>query len=245
MRHVTTAILIALATASHLSAQLPAPEPPKRFTIAPIAGWAFGSTVQGDITIGHDGFFDGGPFEYNVPPGAMVGLSADYLVLGRLSASAAILYGSRGRTSSSAEINGEPRLYDIDGSKLLMARLGARFELIEPVHELQMYHPRAWVYGGLAMVHENPPEDLINPALSKAAFHPGLHLGVDAEVPTKIRNVSLRFGLDDTFLFWRDLAIERAFSREIDVDYGRDAVPVVLADNANLIMAKIGLAYRF
>jgi hypothetical protein len=245
MRQFATAILIALGTSSHLSAQFPAPEREPRFTIAPVVGWGFGSTVDGDITIGHDGFFDGGPFEFNIAPGSMWGLTADYLVLGRLSASAGILYGARGGTTTSASINGEPRLFDIDGSSLLMGRIGARFELIEPVHELQIYRPRAWVYGGLALVREDPPEDFVNPALSKVAFHPGVHFGVDAEVPTKLRNVSVRFGLDDTFLFWRDLAIERAFDREIDTDFGSDAVPIVLAENAHLIMAKIGLSYRF
>src|SRR5688572_19238177 len=116
MRHIAAAILMALGTSSHLSAQLPAPERPLRFTVAPMVGWGFGTTVKGDLTIGHDGFFDGGPFEFNIAPGSMVGISVDYLVLSRLSASAAVLYGSRSSTETSARINGEPRLFDIDGS---------------------------------------------------------------------------------------------------------------------------------
>jgi opacity protein-like surface antigen len=240
-RHAALVLIATLAIPCAASAQLMTP-PPTRWSVTPLVGWAFSSKVKGDVVIGAAGKIQTGTFDYDVGGGPITGVAAEYMVIGRLAARASIRYNSRGTTESTTALNGDLIPGSVPGSSLWIAVLGGRFELVEPESSLQITHPRAFVHAGLALVHESPSSSL---PLASSQNHPGVNFGVDAELPTAVHRVSVRFGFEDTYMFWRNAGIQENFDREFTSEFASPAVTAVNANNAHAFALTAGVAFHF
>lgn len=240
-RQLAFAFIAALVVPGAAHAQMLEPERPLRLTVSPFLGYAFSTTVKGNVAIGANGQVQTGRFENKVGGGRVTGVAADYLLIGRLGVMGGLAYTSRSVTLSTTSLNGDLIPGSTPGGSIITLKAGGRFQLIEPESSLQTYHPRAYVYGGAAMLRESFSDNIGG----GSTIHPGLNIGVDAELTTPSRRVTLRFGAEDTYVFWRDRGVSQAFGAEFTSEFGTEAFAFATAHNAHVFGINAAIALHF
>jgi hypothetical protein len=240
-RHIAFAFVAMLVVPCAARAQLLEPERPLRLTVSPLIGYAFSTKVSGFVLIGVNGQVQSGAFETHTGAGPVTGVAADYLLRGRLGVMGSLTYTSRGNYASTTALNGDLIPGSTPGGSMITLKGGGRFELVEPESDLQIYHPRAYVHAGGALMRESFPSSIGG----GSTIHPGLNAGVEAEITTPSRRVSLRFGFEGTYVFWRDNGVSRSFGTEFTSEFGSPAIAAATADNAHVFEISAALALHF
>ncbi len=240
-RLVAFAFIATLAVPVAARAQIIDPVRPLRLTVSPIIGYAMTTTVKGVVSISTPDGTQFANFENKVGGGPTSGIAADYLLVGRLGVQGALMYTSRGATNTTTAFNGDLIPGAFPAGSMITLKAGGRFELVETESELQIYHPRAYVYGGGALMRES----FSSAVGGGSAIHPGINGGIDAEIATPSRRVSVRFGVQDTYYFWRNQGFSRGFANEFTSELGTEAFALADAHNAHVFEVNAALAFHF
>jgi hypothetical protein len=217
-----------------------------RFGISPYVGFSPAFKSKGTRAI-----YTGGAqpqlvseyYEFDYASGPVTGLSAELQVAPRYSVVASAAWNNRKHTTVH-EQNGNMRLET--GSQFWFAKLGGLLRFRDVESNMQMRTINAAFFVAGAFIREIPETSIFSTsAFTSAANHYGVNLGAEAEVPFASRKVAFQAALEDFVVFWSKDALYRRFETETMNTYGPDAISEISPERSHLLVARVGLSFRF
>lgn len=171
--------------------------------------------------------------------GTAAGLNIDVPLASRIGLTALGAYASRSETVFTVLETEDT--YRIDGSNILMGRLGLALHLHEPVSELVLRRLGASVWVGGVMMHERPRNSLGTGDFLDNSTHFGVNFGFSGDIPFADNRLALQIGAEDNVMWWSEssgLAYE-FFGRP-----GTIEETSVSADMSHAWLFRVGLSIR-
>lgn len=139
-----------------------------------------------------------------------VGVNLEKRILGSWGVTAAAAYGPRGATT--VEFIDEGGFFEIEGSDIMLARLGASFNLRDPESALAMRRLNASVFGGGVVMLERPRGEPTGEQALDDATHIGVNVGVNGELPFASDRFAVQLGIENNFMWWGEQTSVRTSS---------------------------------
>lgn len=211
--------------------------------ITPYIGVSPGITQSGRALVFVNGNTDRRDYELEYSSSLPLGVNIEYRLWNRFSA---VVGGAWARRSSGRLLDFTDELvYTTDGTNLLMAKAGLAMRLRESASEMQLRRLNASLSLAPAVIFDKPATDAFSPpAATKTVRSWGVNLGADAELPLANNRLAFSAGVDDWIMLWNK--DDYRFRVEPYVQASNPgAVLVVDPDKTHMVVARVGLTWRF
>lgn len=140
--------------------------------------------------------------EVTIAGGPATGIAVEAPLYGRFGLTAAALFGSRDATVFEVLETGEEFL--LDGSRVILGRVGVMVGLTEDPSELVLRRLNASVFAGVTVLHERPRNEFGTAEFMDSGTHLGGNLGVVGELPFAGDRFAIQAAIEDHIMYWRE-----------------------------------------